>query len=132
MTRHQEISVKVNALVDEGIAELVAALSEVPGLVTIESCQGGDGQDAYVFFRMRDWRQIGEFLFDRLLPAMSPHLRSNVALRVQAYDTKLARGSITLDPRAVSSVVDCVRGVLAAPVGSRPFVARDAHCDAVA
>lgn len=118
-------------MVDEGVADLVAALSEVPGLLTMESCQGDDGQDAYVYFRMRDWRQTGEFLFDRLLPALSPDLRSNVALRVQAYDVQLARGSITLDPRAVLQVAECVRG-LAAPVGSRPLMARNTHCLTVA
>ena len=63
MAPHKEVQVKVNALVDEGIADLVAALSEVPGLVTLESCQGGAGQDAYVFlFLMPDWRQMGELL----------------------------------------------------------------------
>lgn len=123
---------KVNALVDEGIADLVAALSGVPGLVATESCQGGDGQDAYVHFRMRDWREVGEFLFDRLLPAMSPDLRSNVALRVQVYDARVARGSVTLDPCAVTALAACVRELVAAPVGPRPLVARNAHSDAVA
>jgi hypothetical protein len=131
MARHKEVEVKVNALVDEGVADLVGALSEVPGLVTLESCQGGAGQDAYVFFRMVDWRQIGEFLFDRLLPAMSPDLRSVVALRVQAYDTRLARGSITFDPHAIGLLVDCIRS-LAATVGPGALVARDAHSLAVA
>jgi len=129
---HKEVEVKVNAVVDEGVADLIVALSDVPGLVTMESCQGGDGQDAYVFFVMPDWRQIGEFLFERLLPAMSPDLRSVVALRIQAYDTKFARGSITLDPRAVAELSACVRRASVAPVGARPLVTRDAHRDAVA
>ena len=33
---------EVNAFCDEGIAELVSAPSEVPGLVTIESCKGDE------------------------------------------------------------------------------------------
>jgi hypothetical protein len=37
MTKHREVPVKLNAWVDEGIADLVAALSQVDGLVTLES-----------------------------------------------------------------------------------------------
>jgi hypothetical protein len=51
MACHNEIPVKVNAFVDEGIADLVEVLSEVPELVTMESCQGSSEHDAYVFFR---------------------------------------------------------------------------------
>ena len=131
MPRHKEVPVKVNAFVDEGIADLVQALSEMPGLVTMESCQGGDGHDAYVFYRMQDWRQLGEFLFDKLLPALSPDLRSAAALRIQAYDTRLARGSITLAPCAVGLFTECVRQ-LASAVSSRPLVTRNAHSEAVA
>lgn len=130
MTQHRSVEVKVNALVDEGVADLVATLSGVSGLVTMESCQGGDGQDAYVYFHMADWRQIGAFLFDRLLPAMSPDLRSVVSLRVQAYDVRVARGSITLEPHAVGLLADCIRK-LASPVGARALVAGNAHCDAI-
>lgn len=36
---HRQIWVKVNALVDEGIVELVNALSSFPKLQTYESCQ---------------------------------------------------------------------------------------------
>ena len=121
MARHKELPVKVNAFVDEGIADLVRALSDVPSLVTMESCQGGDGQDAYVFFRMEDWRQLGAFLFDTVLPAMSDDLRSATSLRVQAYDTRMARGSITIDPHAIPAMTECVRRLTSA-VGARP------HC----
>lgn len=131
MPRHKEVEVKVNALVDEGVADLIVALSTVPGLVTMESCQGGNGQDAYVFFHMQDWQQIGDLLFERLLPAMSSDLRSVVALRLQAYDTRFARGSITLDPNAVPELSACIRQVSASAVGARPFMAGDAHCDAI-
>lgn len=129
--RHNEVQVKVNAFVDEGIADLVSALSDVPGLITMESCQGGDGQDAYVHFRMGSWRDAGAFLFDGLLPAMTPDLRSVLALRLQAYDAQLAWGSITLEPHAIPSITECVRRALA-PVSTGPLVTRNAHRDAVA
>jgi len=60
MTDHHEVPVKVNAWVDEGIADLVAALSELEGLITLESCQGDVGRhDAFVIFRYGDWHQCG-------------------------------------------------------------------------
>ena len=68
MTQHREVPVKVNAWVDEGIADLVSALSEIEGLVTLESCQGDkDGNDAFVVFRYGDWQQCGELLIWALL-----------------------------------------------------------------
>ena len=44
---HREVFAKVNASVDEGIVELVEALSEFPTLCTHTSCEGG----AFVTFR---------------------------------------------------------------------------------
>jgi hypothetical protein len=41
--RHRQVWVKVNAPVDEGVAELVDALSTFPGLSTVASCQGHSG-----------------------------------------------------------------------------------------
>lgn len=131
MPRHREVAVKVNAYVDEGIADLVSALSEVPGLVTMESCQGGDGQDAYVHFRMSDWRQLGQFIFERLLPAMEPDLRAVASVRIQAYDAKMAHGSITIDPAAIGMMAKCIRDLTPA-VGPRPLMAGHAHREAVA
>jgi len=86
MTDHREVPVKVNAWVDEGIADLVSALSQIEGLVTLESCQGDAGErDAFVVFRYGDWRQCGELLFGKILPQMFPDLRADVSLKLQAY-----------------------------------------------
>jgi hypothetical protein len=130
---HREIPVKVNALVDEGVAPLVEALSEIDDLITIESCQGDRGQqDAYVIFRMHDWRAVGEFLFGRLLPVLPPDIRAVTALRVQAYDADLAHGSIVIDPCAIDAVSRCVAALKSRSEGPCPFVTRNAHSDAVA
>lgn len=48
MQAHRPTIVKVNAEVDEGIAPLVAALSEFPALRTLNSCEGA----AFVDFRV--------------------------------------------------------------------------------
>jgi hypothetical protein len=44
---HRQSCVRVNALVDQGIASLVEALSNFPCLCTLSSCEGG----AFVTFR---------------------------------------------------------------------------------
>lgn len=133
MTEHREVPVKVNAWVDEGIADLVSALSQLDGLVTLESCQGDAGEyDAFVVFRYGDWRQCGDFLFGRILPQMSSDLRAGVSLKLQAYDTDTALGRITLEPTAVPAFTHCLREALTTPVGAGVLVARNAHRKAVA
>jgi hypothetical protein len=51
---HREIPVKVTAWVDEGIAPLVTALSDVPGVLTLDSCQEGQDGLARVTFCTHD------------------------------------------------------------------------------
>jgi hypothetical protein len=63
--RHEQVSVKVKAWADRGVAPLVEALAEFPGLISLESCQGGeeDAPDAYVTFkRGGTWQELGAFL----------------------------------------------------------------------
>ena len=86
----------------------------------------------HLWFRYGDWHQCGEFLFGKILPTMSPDLRSEVSLRLQAYDTDTALGRITLDPAAVPVFTQCLREALVAPVGTGAFVALDTHRLAVA
>lgn len=47
---HTEVPVKVNAWVDQGVAELVAALNEVNGVVTLDSCECDPAGEAHVYF----------------------------------------------------------------------------------
>jgi len=65
---HLEVPVKVTAWVDEGVVQLVEALNEFPDVVTLDSCQGYDGNGAYVLFRCQYQgsaklaRELGEAL----------------------------------------------------------------------
>jgi hypothetical protein len=52
MQQHQEIPIKVNAWVDEGIAPLVTALNKFDDLMTMCSCEDDDGR-GYVMFACR-------------------------------------------------------------------------------
>lgn len=47
---HPGRRIQVNAWVDEAVAPLVEALNLRADLVTLDSCQGDDEQDAYVMF----------------------------------------------------------------------------------
>jgi hypothetical protein len=48
---HRLVPVQVTAWVDEGVAELVAALNTMPGVVTLDSCERDPEGLAYVSFR---------------------------------------------------------------------------------
>ncbi len=132
MTDHREIMVKVNAPVDEGVAPLVSALSEIDNLVTMESCEGERAsKDAFVVFHLGSWRECGEFLFGLLLPAMPDALRESVSLRLEAYDTNFARGWITLPQELVCPMGECIRK-LRPTVSPCVLVTRNAHRQEVA
>lgn len=60
---HEQVSVKVNARVDRGIAALVSALNTFSNVITVESCEGRDGNDAHVAFLVgNDHRDLAEFI----------------------------------------------------------------------
>ena len=47
---HKPVSVKVNAFVDEGIAEVVRVLNEIKMVSTFSSCVGVNGDYAHIYF----------------------------------------------------------------------------------
>lgn len=56
---HREVPVKVTAWVDEGVADLVLALNEIPGIQTLDSCQEDAGHGlASVMFCTRDEAEL--------------------------------------------------------------------------
>ena len=60
---HPTKLIKVNAWVDEGLAPLVSALNEIPGVVTLDSCQENQWGSAHVFFAYgQDWTDTGNLL----------------------------------------------------------------------
>ena len=84
---------KVNAPVDEGIAELVALLSEVDGLETIDSCQGDPDREmpAYVYFVFKDWETICRFAFDVVSPALAA-LDADTSVMVEIFKRERTDG----------------------------------------
>ncbi|MGH9257940.1 MAG: hypothetical protein ACRD3C_25550 [Vicinamibacterales bacterium] len=111
MATHPQVWVKVNALVDTGVAEIVSLLNQVPHLRTIDSCQGGPGHLAHVCFYMGDWKQIGEFLFEKLLPELAP-AGEDVRLSVEVFNNSEPMGSLRFHPAASALVASAIRRTL--------------------
>lgn len=127
MRLHRQVFVKANVPVDEGVADLVSALSEINELETIESCQGGDADSrGFVLFRFGDWRQLGGFLFGVLLPAMPDELRQLVCVEMRGFAADNIIGRIAFDPHAIHGIVECIRSLRSA-VGSSVPMACDAQ-----
>lgn len=91
MSSHAQTWVKVNAQVDEGIAEIVAILSRVDGLQTIESCQGEPAANpqavevmAYVYFDLGDWRALSKFAFETIAAAIEGIEDASVAVKIDS------------------------------------------------
>lgn len=71
MAAHQQTWVKVNARVDRGIAGLIAALSSIPGLETLQSCEDDpQSGEAYVYFWYGSWIETCSLLFGKIIPAL--------------------------------------------------------------
>jgi hypothetical protein len=103
---HQQKFIKVNAPVDEGITEIVKALSAFPKLRTISSCEGSPETAASVTFvygedNVSAWQEAAEFALKFFGPRLYYHLGDRVwftiepqvaaffkDLRVSAYLTK--------------------------------------------
>lgn len=70
---HTEVPVKVTAWVDEGIVPLVLALNELDDVMTLDSCEGDDGQKAHVFFAYRGDARAAALFAARLAAKLAPH-----------------------------------------------------------
>jgi hypothetical protein len=86
--REQEWA-KVNVPVDRGVAGLVSALSEFPGLEIIDSCEGSPGEPAWICFRFgrywetkEPWREIAEFALGFLTPKLFERVGDSAALTI--------------------------------------------------
>ena len=71
MATHPQTWIKVNAPVDEGVAEIVSLLNTVDGLETLQSCQGEPGdREGYVYFSCGNWKRFEEVGIIQPIPGM--------------------------------------------------------------
>ena len=106
-----EGTVKINALVDEGIVEIVSILNEVEGLKTLGSCQGElavDHQEseapAYVYFHFGDWETISRFAFNVVAPALA-ELEVDTSVMIDVFNNSDPMGKIQIRTSSAIPVV---------------------------
>jgi len=114
---HRTTWVKVNALVDEGIAELVRLLNDFPHVQTIESCEGGSSNPAWVAFWYGEywkdpWKGLCEFVFSHLGPHLATALRGNITLQVVITENGGVQGELTVMPGAMAPTIKALRQLL--------------------
>lgn len=109
--------------VDEGLVDLIEALSLFPMLQTIESCQGetakpasdGEGQPAQIFFHYgqhdhaHPYRQIAEFVLGYLGPELMRDLGDRINIRLDVTTQYIVMGTLTVRHGAMRRTVRAVR-----------------------
>jgi|SRR5208337_4624165 len=113
MATHTQTWIKVNAPLDEGVAEIVSILNTVDGLGTFESCQGEPGErEGYVYFACGDWKRISQLAFERLGPVLKEKLYDDATLIVQVTGSDEPMAKLSFRAEASSMVVSALKEVL--------------------
>lgn len=100
---HTEKTVKVNAFVDHGIAEIIIALNQITDLRTIESCQGYGDEHAYVLFSYGGWNTLGCLLHD-LYNVLQKHHAGNFSLSVHMWNLESPVAELRFDLNAIGKL----------------------------
>lgn len=111
---HTQTWVKVNAPVDEGVAELIGALCAFPKLRTIESCQGGEGRPAWVCFQYadeaaREWRGLAEFVLGYLGPGLARQVGDRAQIDIHVRSCGDCHGELRVWLEAMPQVLRALR-----------------------
>jgi hypothetical protein len=113
MAAHPQTWIKVNAPVDEGVAEIVSILNTVDGLETLQSCQGEPGErEGYVYFACGDWQKISRIVFERIGPALKRKLDEDATLLVEATSADEPMAKLSFKAEAAGMVVSALKEVL--------------------
>jgi len=109
-TTHRQVVVKVNAECDEGIAQLVLALNEIDGLITLDSCQQGVMGEAYVFFTYgKTWQALAGFLQTMSSELSELHLDFGYTLRIEWFGSnEWPRAQIVVLPEYVTTLAESI------------------------
>ena len=113
MATHPQTWIKVNAPVDEGVAEIVSILNTVDGLETLQSCQGEPGnREGYVYFACGDWRRVSQFVFERIGPKLKERLDDDATLTIEASTAEEPMAKLSFKAEATGMVASALREVL--------------------
>ncbi len=111
---HEQIMVKVNTLIDKGIAGIVSALSDFPNLETVESCEGNEECGPWVCFRYGTyWKhpycELANFVLGFVAPHLSKAVGDDATVRIQATPAGNIYGELFVRPGAASRVEAALR-----------------------
>ena len=122
---HVQTWVKVNAPVDEGIAELIEALSAFPKLETFASCQrdaaepslpsAKEGQPARIFFRYGQhdhahaYQELAEFVLGYLGPGLLGEMGDRVAVKIHVVTEYIIEGELVVRQGVIPRTVKTLR-----------------------
>lgn len=110
---HKQVWVKVNAPVDAGIAAIVELLNRVPGLRTIDSCEGIPGRKrAHVYFNYGDWKKMSRFAFARLGPHLAKAMDGDLIASVEVFNGSDPMGKLSFDTEATPKVASVIKKLL--------------------
>ena len=115
---HRQVWTKVNAHVDEGVADLVFALSSFQGLRTLESCQGDPDGAAWVCFfmgedREDEWPLLANLLLGRVGPTLARELGDLAHVSIHVTGAGLVQGELTVRSDAMSDTVSLLLSLAA-------------------
>lgn len=107
---HEQVWVKVNAQVDKGIAPLIEALSELPQVRTIESCEGNGGS-AWVAFDAgeTEWEPLARIVLERIGPPLASSFGDRVSLMVTVSPGGLYRAEMTVSKAVIPAVSKAIK-----------------------
>lgn len=108
---HNQVIIKVNAKVDKGIAPLVAALNEIIGLLTLDSCEKGILDEGYVFFSWgKDWHGLGHLLDVLYEELTKVRLEEHCSLSIQWCDkSEWPRGLMIMPKEHVAILAENIQ-----------------------
>lgn len=110
---HKQVWVKVNAHVDEGVADLVEALNSFPELRTTKSSQGDDQSPAWVYFTYGNghWQEVAKFTLGHLGPRLAQQLGDQARLSICMTNSGEAQGELLVRPGALTDAVEVLRAL---------------------
>jgi hypothetical protein len=122
-SKHRQIWTKVNAPVDEGVAELVSLLNSFPNVQTVESCQGTDKSAACVWFLCgkpadlqnfdkNNWREIARFVCEVLGPSLVKEMGDGVDLTLRFREWGPVMGELSVRHGWMEQTLTNLKGLL--------------------
>ena len=108
---HIQTTIRVNAECDKGVAPLVSALNELDGVITLDSCEHGAFEGAFVFFTYGDtWQDLAHLLQTISSELCKNHLNYGYTLRIEWFGSnERPRAQILVFPEHVVALAENIR-----------------------